>query len=455
MLKSVTRPINVLLILCLVIGILTACGSGTANNSTTGEETSINNGSTSNTGSADNAQAKPAKTIQYLSVRNPNQASMLAITEILKEYQAEVNPNFNIEINSIIDRPTQEQKLKTLVASGDIPEWFEIDPNQYAEQLIDKGLLINIEQMLKDMNVYDKYLPSAMEYQKTASGKIYTLPIENNIEFFWYNKKMFQDAGVTEPTTFDEFLEVCEKLKQSGFTPIAICGKDGWPLMRYLSFIPFRMTGNEYLTKVASGEASMSDEIGMAGLNFVKELGKYFQEGFANTDYTSTLNLFLGGKVAIFNMGTWELQNFINPGDAMKDNIGYFKLPLVDGDNATTPDDGYTNSGIGIAMTVAGFDATTEDFIKFMIDRYPEKAIEKGFLPPIESELAADAPELLKKVASDMAKVKTVAHLWDVKLDAVTKELYISELSGVAMGIITPEDFAAKSDKSVKASLNN
>ena len=46
---------------------------------------------------------------------------------------------------------------------------------------------------------------------------------------FWYNKQMFNDAGVTPPETFDEFLDVCKKLKEVGHTPIAVCGVDGWP----------------------------------------------------------------------------------------------------------------------------------------------------------------------------------------------------------------------------------
>ena len=53
-----------------------------------------------------------------------------------------------------------------------------------------------------------------------------------------------------------------------------------------------------------------------------------------------------------------------------------------------------------------------------------------------------------------MANVETVAELWDVKLDPVTKELFESELSSVAMGIITPEEFATKVDESIQEKLN-
>ena len=446
------KRIKGLIAIFLSFAMILSYGGCTGNNVSNQSESSQSNSSGEAIENDSTANA-PAKTIEYLSVRNADHSAQVVLSQILEEYQEEVNPNFNIEVNSIVDRPTQEQKLKTLVASNNIPDWFEVDANSYCEQLIDKGLIINIAELLEELGVYDKYHASALAYQ-TINGKIYTLPIENNIEYYWYNKKMFEDAGVAAPETFEELLTVCQKLKDTGVTPIAICGKDGWPLMRYFSFIPFRMTGNEYLHDVVDGKASMADDVGMKGLEHVQQLGAFFQDGFASTDYTSTIDLFMGGKAAIYYTGTWELNTFMNATGEMQDNIDYFHLPIISDEDATRKEDFVTNSGIGIAMCAEKFDDTTKDFVSFMIDRYPEKAIAHGFLPPMETEIPEDSPELLKRIAEDMANVETVAELWDVKLDPVTKELFESELSSVAMGIITPEEFATKVDESIQEKLN-
>lgn len=49
-----------------------------------------------------------------------------------------------------------------------------------------------------------------------------------------------------------------------------------------------------------------------------------------------------------------------------------------------------------------------------------------------------------------MKKIKEPAQIWDVLQDPVSKVLFEDELSAVALGIISPEEFAEKADKTVE-----
>ena len=57
----------------------------------------------------------------------------------------------------------------------------------------------------------------------------YGLPYQCTVEGFFYNKELFDNAGVeypTDDTTYEEFIEMIAKLKESGVTPIAIGSKN-------------------------------------------------------------------------------------------------------------------------------------------------------------------------------------------------------------------------------------
>ena len=197
----------------------------------------------------------------------------------------------------------------------------------------------------------------------------------------------------------------------------------------------------------------MSDPAGMAGINFVADLGTngYFQEGFATADYGSAKDLFLGGKAAIWYIGTWDLNSLLdeNLPENMKGKVDYFQIPSVE--NAVTgPHDHFAHSGIGLAFNADKFDDSAKDFIKYMIPKYIERAPEFGYFPPGKFEVPAEASDLYKRVADDMLKVGQYAMVWDVKLDPVTTDLLASELNALAQGIVSPEDFAAEIDASIK-----
>lgn len=45
-----------------------------------------------------------------------------------------------------------------------------------------------------------------------------------------------------------------------------------WRLLRYLAFVPYRMTGNEFIESAVKGEIPFSSETGLAGAKFVEEI---------------------------------------------------------------------------------------------------------------------------------------------------------------------------------------
>jgi raffinose/stachyose/melibiose transport system substrate-binding protein len=89
-------------------------------------------------------------------------------------------------------------------------------------RLADQGGFLDLtnEPFMKNFN---KSVLDETKYK----GKNYTVP--TGLSYYtgmFYNKKIFTDAGLTVPTTWDEFIKVCDALKAKGIVPFGIAGKD-------------------------------------------------------------------------------------------------------------------------------------------------------------------------------------------------------------------------------------
>src|SRR5690606_5356610 len=85
-----------------------------------------------------------------------------------------------------------------------------------------------------------------------VDGRQYGLPWTLGIEGIWDNKKLFEDAGITEvPTTLDELNDAVDKLKTSGVIPIAVGAGDKWPAAHWWYNCALRACSVETLQRSA------------------------------------------------------------------------------------------------------------------------------------------------------------------------------------------------------------
>ena len=269
-----------------------------------------------------------AREIHYFSSRSASDDTIVTLQEITDKYN-EQGGNIKLVIDSNADRTSYDQKLRTMIAGGQMPDMFDLDATPYAAELGEKGMLTDMDAFLDEIGEKDSYIPLALNYGRTADGKLYTLPLELSTEMIWYNVDMFKDAGIEAPKTLDELLEDCKALNDKGYTAFGIGGGDGWPLLRLLATYPFRMTGNDFLNDLSAGKAKMSDEPGMKAAEFMSDIGKYFQPGFSTTDVATGLNLLLSGKSAMYPTGTWELNYFTDKNRPEGLNVDYFYMPTI------------------------------------------------------------------------------------------------------------------------------
>lgn len=386
--------------------------------------------------------------INYVSARGETDAALNAIKKIAGMYK-EDHPNFEFNVESIADRATYLQKIKILASSNELPDWFDADPEAFFEGLCKKGLIYSIDDLYDELDLKDKFFDIALNYPKLSDGSNYLMAWEGNVEYFWYHKDMFQEAGIEgTPKTLNELLDACEKLKGAGITPISAGNYD--MIMRYPAFKAFRMEGNDFIDNARMGKKKFDSETGIASGEFFQQIAQYYNEGWTNSDATAQMDLFLNKGAAILYTGTWDTPDLTDENMVLKDDISMFKLPMDTDNDATTENDYYAHCGIGTAILKDSMTPAMKDFIKYLWENFADTAMyDFNMLPSMMPSNPEQLPELSQQILSDLENCGTFAQCWDVRLDPSTNEVYRKELANLGMGESTPEEFCKRMDEAV------
>ena len=445
------RKLALLLCVTMTTGMLGGCGNP-GNSEIVGSDQKTE--AAENTGASE-VEKDESLFIHYMTTRNESDSVILSMQDIAQKYQEE-NPEleFTFEIESIPDRTSYLQKLKILGASDELPEWFESDPDTWLSSIANQGKIYNIDNLYNELGMQDKIFDISKEYAKLNDGSLWLMTFQCNTEYFYYHKNMFKDAGITkEPSTFDEFIDACNKLKTKGYTPLTV-GSD-WPPLRYFAMLPFRMTGNEYIENAVSGKASFGEAAGLKAAEFMQKMGEYYQVGRTTADSSTMDDLFTSGQTAMIYNGTWALTDMTNENKEFIDDIDYFTMPTYSDSDATAATDFFANSGIGTAIRSDAMTDQMKDFVGYLLEHYADTALGYNQLPSVmpDEEVIASLPDVYQQVIRDVEGVKQFAKCWDVVIDSASVEPLEKETTSLILGEITPEEWAENMDQIVKENL--
>jgi raffinose/stachyose/melibiose transport system substrate-binding protein len=185
-------------------------------------------------------------------------------------------------------------------------------------------------------------LVAANDYEATANaglmaacrevggGTLKSIPYQPNVFAFFYNEDIFEAAGVTSvPTTWDEFLDVCQKIKDAGYTPIT---NDNAYISSMFGYHMSRLIG-EAATEEVVKNGDWDNEAVLKTAQAYEELASkgYFSETIESNQWPAGQNTELAlGTAAMYLNGSW-LPNEVK--DIADENFrwGCFSYPAVDG----------------------------------------------------------------------------------------------------------------------------
>ncbi|MGP3983273.1 ABC transporter substrate-binding protein [Streptomyces sp. KR80] len=93
-----------------------------------------------------------------------------------------------------------------------------------------------------------------------------------NKSLVWYNTAAYENAGVGEPKTWEEFLDTARTISASGVPPVSVGGADGWTLTDWFENIYLSQAGPEKYDQLAKHEIKWTDPSVKEALETLGEL---------------------------------------------------------------------------------------------------------------------------------------------------------------------------------------
>ena len=224
---------------------------------------------------------------------------------LARKYEAQ-NPKVKIKIVQM-ENDAYKSKMTALTASGKLPDIFHTWGGGVLKQQVDAGLVENLTDRTKPWG--DALLPVARE-PYLLDDQAYGIPFDIGMIGFWYNKALFEKAGIAEPpTTWSDFLDAVRKLKAAEVTPLALAGKEKWPGMYYWAYLAMRTAGAGALQKAYDDKDFTTAPFVEAGEHLKELVGlRPFQKGYLGAAYSTPTGQAAAvgnGKAAMELMGQW------------------------------------------------------------------------------------------------------------------------------------------------------
>jgi raffinose/stachyose/melibiose transport system substrate-binding protein len=228
--------------------------------------------------------------------------------------------------------------VQTALGADNGPDIIYYDTGSgYAGVLADAGLLLPLDDAYEANNWNDR-IYSWTKDRVTFDGKTYG--IGNELEFIgvYYNKTIFEELGVSEPQTYEEFLQICDKAKAAGYTPIAFADGPKWPAYHQFSIMANNIAGKEKLDSILFGDGSWNDpDIVKSIKTFFVDMNQagYFLPDTTAISYEDGNAVFYSGQAAMDITGTWLLSEMSN--NVQDFEVDFFFFPSIDGKPVMPP----------------------------------------------------------------------------------------------------------------------
>ena len=200
--KKLKRLLSAVTIGAMMLGLMTGCSGGGSEEAQTDES---------------------GATVIKFGIHVANPAEQEAVTNnIVEAFNKANDGKYKVEFEAA-DTETHSKNMKLKAEDGTLPQIFWIEGSEAAEYS-EAGVLMDMTEFL-DENPDIKTALGGMDAAFKDDNGQYGLPYQCNVQGIFYNKELFDKAKAaypTDATTYDEFIEIIKKLKDSGVTPLAI-----------------------------------------------------------------------------------------------------------------------------------------------------------------------------------------------------------------------------------------
>ncbi|GAA2110427.1 sugar ABC transporter substrate-binding protein [Streptomyces synnematoformans] len=276
-------------------------------------------------------------------------------------------------------------KVTTMLAGGDDTDVITVKNVTDYSRWSSRGQLADVTDAMPAGGEKDLAGLEAFD----SDGSYYALPYRQDFWLLFYNKTLFDQAGVDYPEdlTWDEYVDVAEQLTEDGGDQVYGAYQHVWRSVVHA--VAAAQNGGDQL----SGDYDFFAEQYETALE-LQDSGSTLDFGTATAQQADYGTLFESGKAAMVPMGTWYAARLIEATQNGDTDVEWGMAPLPQRADATSTTTFGSPTSFGVNKKAANPDLAKE-FVEFAAGEQGAEAItEIGVVPALQSS------ELIQKYLS-------------------------------------------------------
>jgi glucose/mannose transport system substrate-binding protein len=196
--------------------------------------------------------------------------------------------------------------LASRMQAGDPPDSFQVHAGH---ELIDSWVVADkmepVTFIFNDNGWMDKY-PKGVIDVLSYNGEIWSVPVNiHRANVLWYNKAVFDNNGITPPTTFADFFAAADKLQAAGITPLALGDNGIWASVHLFETVLLGTMGPDKYRGLWTGATDWNGAEVKSALQTFAKMMDYVNTDHAALSWDQAAQLVVDGSAAMTIMGDW------------------------------------------------------------------------------------------------------------------------------------------------------
>lgn len=222
--------------------------------------------------------------------------------------------------------------LASRMQGGDPPDSFQVHAGR---ELIDTwvvdGFMEPVTYILEDNDWMDAFPEEVIDII-SYEGEVYSIPVNiHRSNVMWYNKAVFEEHGLTPPSTAEEFFEVAEELQEADITPLALGDTNVWPSTHLMESVLVGALGPDGYRGLWTGETDWDDEGVRAALETFDRMLDYVNDDHSALTNIDAAQYVADGDAAMTVMGDWVHGYYLSQELEPDEDYGWAPTPGTDG----------------------------------------------------------------------------------------------------------------------------
>jgi len=380
-----------------------------------------------------------------------------AIDKIHAEYQ-KAHPNVRLDRSVFPGGHPMREVVDLALVSEEAPDVFYVHPSGSAITIGAKAdWYLDLTSYADKFGWWDR-LPEWAILRNTYKGRLRAYPWEQDFEYIYYSPRIFKELGVTEPKSWGEWINICEKAKKAGYIPISYGNKCLWQAPNNWTDLAALTGGRQLILDVLQGRAKWDNLAFRDALERLTDMAQrgFFTPGFNGVEYQDSLVEFYAGKSAMKWDGSWVIQDVIASMKAADRDVFYIPQIYPDKPQATLKGEG---SAYFVWAKTKIPDVAAEYIDSITSEQNLKTWIEDGYVIPIRKG-AFDYgafhldPMIVKAFSTGQSMVEYCGDAFHITAPPRVTYVLYHQLGAVLTGKQSIDDFLKQVDETMEIAIS-